>query len=161
MSFAEVVDRTGELEHIAFTGDLEHPLELDVMPSASSWAQTAWQAALAMNDYAEAITEGRFGGGFSAWCKEPPPGGRAISAGKVAASESDTVKGNAKMSRRRLLPVPSDVDPAGKVYMWAHIRLGGGAGMSAPPMHYFDDVKNTGKVYVGYLGPHLPVKSTD
>ncbi|TDC90937.1 hypothetical protein [Actinomadura sp. 7K507] len=160
-SAAEVVDRIAELERIVFTGDIDHPLELDMMPSASSWAQTAWQALLAMDDYAAASADGRFGGGFFAWCKEPPAAGRAISAGKVAADESETVKGNAKMSRRRMLPVPEDVDPSGEVHMWAHIRLGGGAGMSAPRMHYFDDVKNTGKVYIGYLGPHLPVRSTN
>ncbi|MEU8122381.1 hypothetical protein AB0C21_27050 [Spirillospora sp. NPDC049024] len=160
-SFAEVVDRIEDLARIEFTGDIDHPLDLDTMPSASSWAQTAWQALLAMDGYAEASAEGRFNGGFLAWCKQPPSGARAISPGKIGADESETVKGNAKMSRRRLLPVPREVDPSGKVYMWAHVRLGGGAGMSAPRMHYFDDVKNTGRIYIGYLGPHLPVKSTN
>lgn len=160
-SFAEVIDRIGELPRIDFTGDIDHPLELDQMPSASSWAQTAWQAVLAMSDYADASAGGSFSGGFFAWCKHPPSGARAISAGKVVAEESETVKSNAKMARRRLLPVPEDVDPSGEAYMWAHIRLGGGAGMSAPRMHYVDDVKNTGKIYIGYLGPHLPVKSTN
>jgi hypothetical protein len=160
-SFAEVLDRIEELPRIEFTGDLDIALHLDEMPSASSWAQTAWQAALAMDDYAETRAAGAFGGGFGAWCKQPPPGHRAISFGKVATDESDSVKDSAKMSRRRLLPVPADVDPCGRVYMWAHVRLGGGAGMSAPRMHYVDDVKSTGKIYIGYLGPHLPVKTTN
>ncbi|MEV3923870.1 hypothetical protein [Actinomadura coerulea] len=160
-SFAEVVDRTEELTRIEFTGDIDHPLDLDTMPSASSWAQTAWQALLAMDAYARASSEGRFNGGFPTWCKQPPAGARAISPGKIAPDESETVRSNPKMSRHRLLPVPKDVEPSGKVYMWAHVRLGAGAGMRAPRMHYFDDVKNTGKIYVGYLGPHLPVKSTN
>ncbi|GGQ30658.1 hypothetical protein BKA00_002880 [Actinomadura coerulea] len=160
-SFAEVVDRTEELARIEFTGDIDHPLDLDTMPSASSWAQTAWQALLAMDAYAKASSEGSFNGGFPTWCKQPPPGARAISPGKIAPDESATVRSNPKMSRHRLLPVPKDVEPSGKVYMWAHVRLGAGAGMRAPRMHYFDDVKNTGKIYVGYLGPHLPVKSTN
>ncbi|OLT24059.1 hypothetical protein BJF79_13965 [Actinomadura sp. CNU-125] len=160
-SFAELLDRVEELERVEFTGDEDQPLHMDEMPSAASWAQTAWQAMLAMNDYAEASATGRFSGGFRAWCTEPPSGAHAISAGKVAADESDTVKASAKMSRARLLPVPVEVDPSGRLHMWAHVRLGGGAGMSAPRLHYADAVKQMGKIYIGYLGPHLPVKSTN
>lgn len=162
-TFAEVLDRMDkELSRVIFTGDLDHPLDdLDSRPSASSWAQTAWQAMLAMNNYAETSVEGSFAGGFLTWCKEPPPAAHAISAGKVAPDESESVKNDPKMRRARLLPVPNTVDPSGKVFMGAHVRLGGGAGMSAPRMHYFDDVKNTGKIYIGYLGPHLPVKTTN
>ncbi|WP_030172372.1 hypothetical protein [Spirillospora albida] len=161
-TFAEALDRLEkELPRVVFTGDLDHPLELDERPSASSWAQTAWQAMRAMNDYAEASAAGSFAGGFPAWCKNPPTGAHAISAGKVAPDESETVKNDRKMRRARLLPVPEAVDASGKVFMGAHVRLGGGGGMSAPRMHYADDVKGTGKIYVGYLGPHLPVKSTN
>lgn len=160
-SFAALLERIGDLPRIAFTGESDFPLALDDMPSAASWAQTAWQAMTAMNAYADASAQGRFAGGFVAWCKEPPSGEHAISPGKVAPDESETVKNDSKMRHARILPVPIDVAPSGKVFMGAHVRLGGGAGMKAPRMHYFDDVKHTGKVYIGYLGPHLKVKSTN
>lgn len=160
-SFAELLDNIKTTPRVDFTGDVDRALELDNRPSASSWAQTAWQTVLAMNDYAEASVAGRFSGSFIAWCKNPPPGERAISAGKVAPDESDSVKHDPRMRSARLFPVPSEIDPTGKAFMAAHVRLGGGGGMSAPRMHYFDCVKRTGRVYVGYLGTHLPVKSTN
>ncbi|WP_242906946.1 hypothetical protein [Actinomadura terrae] len=114
-----------------------------------------------MNDYAEASAAGRVTGDFANWCKRPEPGAHAISAGKIGPDESETVRNNPKMRRERLLPVPPEVDPDRTAYMWAHVRLGGGAGMSAPRMHYLDDVKNTGKIYIGYLGSRLTIKSTN
>lgn len=55
----------------------------------------------------------------------------------------------------------AELNASGRVFMGAHIRLGGGAGMSAPRMHYFDAVGGSGMIYIGYLGPHLKVKSTN
>lgn len=160
-SFAEVLDRLVELPRIEFTGNVNQPLTLDDMPHSSSWAQTAWQAVTAMNAYADASARGSFAGSFVSWCKESPSGEHAFSYGKVAPDESDTVKNDPKMRHARMLPVPEAVASSRKVFMGAHVRLGGGAGMSAPRMHYFDDVNNTGKIYIGYLGPHLRVKSTN
>ena len=73
-SFTQVLDRIAGLSRIEFTGDKDLPLDLDQMPAASSWAQTAWQAVLALNDYAAAKADGRFCGGFVSWCKQPPMG---------------------------------------------------------------------------------------
>ncbi|WP_225963852.1 hypothetical protein [Nonomuraea angiospora] len=157
----EVLERLEELDRVEFTGEIDYVWKLQEKAQSSTWAQTAWQVLLALQDYAEAVSKGEFNGDFRRWCTEPVPGAAAISAGKVKPDESDTVHTNARLSRLRLLPVPPEVDPSGHAYMWSHIRIGSGAGMSAPRMHYFDDVRNTGKIYIGYLGPHLPVKSTN
>lgn len=45
--------------------------------------------------------------------------------------------------------------------MTAHIRVGGGAGMSAPRMYLLDNASKDGRVYVGYIGPHLRITSTN
>lgn len=38
--------------------------------------------------------------------------------------------------------------------MQAHLKIGGGNTI-APRLHFYDDCPRSGKVYVGYLGPHL------
>jgi hypothetical protein len=50
--------------------------------------------------------------------------------------------------------VPRAVHPDEKVFMQAHLRIGGGNTV-APRLHFYDDGPNTGLVYIGYLGPHL------
>jgi len=159
----EVVARIkdGELSRICFTGDEDPVWKLEEKAQSSTWAQATWRTVLAFQDYAEAVANGTFRGDFYKWCSRPPSGAAAISARKVKPDESDTVKNNTRMRRLRELPVPADVNPSKCVFMGAHIRIGSGAGISAPRLHYYDDVRNTGKIYIDYLGPHLPVKSTN
>lgn len=151
----------GELSRVRFTGDVNPVWRLEEKAQSFAWAQTTWQVVLAFQDYADAVANGTFRGDFYSWCSEPPPGATAIPAGKVKPDESDTVKNNAKMRRYRELPVPPEVNPSECVFMGAHIRIGGGGGISSPRLHFYDDVRNSGKIYIGYLGPHLPVKSTN
>ncbi|GAA1008160.1 hypothetical protein Aple_071070 [Acrocarpospora pleiomorpha] len=157
----EVLTRLKELDRVEFTGDDDPVWRLEEKAQSSTWAQTTWLVALALQDYAEAVVGHRFNGDFRRWCTEPPSGASAISAGKVKTDESESVQNNQKMRRLRILPVPAEVEPTGRIYMGAHIRIGGGAGMSAPRLHFYDDARGTGKIYIGYLGPHLPVKTTN
>ncbi|SDR04902.1 hypothetical protein SAMN04489764_3207 [Thermostaphylospora chromogena] len=157
----EVLERLEELDRVEFTGDVDLVWKLEEKAQSSTWAQTTWRVVVALQEYADSVARGKFHGDFRRWCLEPPSGASAIPVGKVKPDESDTVRKNAKMRRKRELPVPRDVDNSGRVYMGAHIRIGGGAGMSAPRLHYYDDVRGTGKIYIGYLGPHLEVKSTN
>jgi hypothetical protein len=160
-SLPEVIERLDELDRVRFTGDIDLVWKLEEKAQSSAWAQTTWQVALAFQDYASAAAAGDFSGDFRRWCKEPPAGAAAISAGKVKPDESETVRNNHKMRRQRELPVPIEVDSSESVFMGAHINIGGGAGMSAPRLHFYDDVRKTGMIYIGYLGPHLDVKSTN
>lgn len=157
----EVLDRLAELDRVEFTGDADAVWKLEEKAQSSTWAQTAWQVVLAFQDYAETVAEGKFNGDFRRWCSEPPSGVSAISAGKVKSDESKTVHNNVKMRRQRELPVPPEVDPSRRIHMWSHIYIGGNAGMSSPRLYFHDDVHGTGKIYIGYLGPHLTVKSTN
>ncbi|GII75677.1 hypothetical protein Sru01_06590 [Sphaerisporangium rufum] len=157
----DVLDRLEELDRIEFTGDPGTVWKLDSKAQSSNWAQTTWMTLLAMQDYVEAVVKDEFNGDFRRWCAATPPGARSISAGKVTPDESDTVKNNTKMRRQREFRVPTEVSPSGRVFMWSHIRLGGGAGISAPRMHFHDDARGTVKVYIGYIGPHLDVRTTN
>ncbi len=153
-SFSEIQDRLGELRFVRFTGDRRKMLDLDFHPPHATWAQVAWEALLALDDYAGACAAGAFSGDFRSWCANPLPGGRVISPGKVADGESRTVRRNSRMRILRLLPVPREVHPSGRVLMRWHVRIGNG-GTVAPRLHFHADTSGTGKVYVGYIGVHL------
>jgi len=44
--------------------------------------------------------------------------------------------------------------------MTAHFKLGR-IGMVSPRLYFFDDYTKTGKVYIGYIGPHLTNTQTN
>lgn len=154
-SFSDLLARMDELApYVEFTGDQETCLDLDDQPQNSTWAQTAWQGLLALRDYASATQHGSFKGDFREWCRSPEGDGRKFAPGKVATGESETVRGNKRLAGMRTLPVPVEVDPAGEVFMGAHLRLGR-SGTVSPRLHFHDASAGHATIYVGYIGRHL------
>lgn len=119
-----------------------------------NWASTTWEILLALDDYAEETLAGRCPRDVGGYLKNVPAGCHGYAPGKHVPTESETVQNNPKMALPRTLPVPVDVSPDGYVYMAAHFRIAS-YGMISPRMHYLDDTGGSGKVYVGYIGPHL------
>ncbi len=74
-------------------------------------------------------------------------------------TESESVENNDKLRRRRILPVGTDVDPSGRLYLPAHIKVAEGGGDLAPRI-YFHVSRDTGKAHVGYFGPHKNMPNT-
>ncbi|MFE3591531.1 hypothetical protein ACFXOY_28955 [Streptomyces niveus] len=153
VTFAELLSRFSEFDNLHFTGNARCTRDLDVQ-SVPNWVETAWDALLALQDFAQASAEGTASGDFRSWCSRPPNEASPFSAGKVKMKESDTVGNRGAWRRERTFPVPLAVDRSGEVYMEAHIRIGGGNTVS-PRLHFYDDGPGTGRVYVGYIGPHL------
>jgi len=129
--------------------------ELDLQGSSQLYAIKSWSGLIALNAYAQARTEGRFENSFYAWCQEPPAGEAAISAAAVSLVESETVASNPDLRRARIFTVPPEVEQSGRLYMPAHIKVVK-RGWPCPRLHFHDDTAGTGKIYVGYLGEHLP-----
>ncbi|MFE5593655.1 hypothetical protein [Streptomyces sp. NPDC056549] len=152
-TFADLLDRFGELPYLRFTGKAKTTRELDSQ-SVDNWLSVAWDGLLALNHFAEASAKNAAGGDFLSWCKGEESRDHPFPAAKVAMRESDTVAHNDKLRTERMLPVPKEVDPAGTVFMQAHLKIGLGNTV-APRLHFYDDGPQTGLVYVGYLGPHL------
>lgn len=152
-TFAGLLDRLGELPYLCFTGREKITRDLDSQ-SVDNWLRVAWDALLALNHFAQASAEGTAGGDFLSWCKSEESHAYPFPAAKVAMRESDTVTRKDKLRRERMLAVPKSVHPEGVVFMQAHLRIGSGNTI-APRLHFYDDGPNTGRVYVGYLGPHL------
>ncbi|MGW4102287.1 hypothetical protein [Streptomyces sp. NPDC004976] len=152
-TFASLLDRLSELPYLCFTGREKITRDLDSQ-SIDNWLRVAWDALLALNHFAQASAEGTTGGDFLSWCKSEESHAYPFPAAKVAMRESDTVTRKDKLRRERMLRVPESVHPDGVVFMQAHLRIGSGNTV-APRLHFYDDGLNTGRVYVGYLGPHL------
>ncbi len=152
-TFADLVARLGEFPALTFTGEAKETLALDEQNAGSGWARLAWDGLLALQDYADAAVHGLAHGDFKQWCEHTPPGCHPFPPRKAVRGESQTVSSNAKWKKERMLPVPPTVDPSGRAFMGAHLRIGGGG--TAPRLHYLDDCSGTGRIYIGYIGLHL------
>jgi hypothetical protein len=159
-SFADLLLRIDEFTHIVFTGDRDHALELDDHEGLGTWARKCWQALQALQDFVEHSKAGSFSGSVDTYLNSTPTGAHGYSPTRHAARESEDVGKNPKYRRPRTLPVPTEVDSAGVVFMEAHFKIAQ-SGLISPRMHYFDDNSRTGKVYVGYIGRHLPTQKTN
>ncbi|MBT2398331.1 hypothetical protein J7E89_20760 [Streptomyces sp. ISL-100] len=152
-AFADLLDRLDELPYISFTGNRKTTRALDSQ-SVDNWLYVAWDGLLALNDFARTSAESTVSGDFLNWCKSDASSVFPFPAAKVAMRESDTVANNGRLRGERMLPVPKAVDSGGRVFMQAHLKIGGGNTI-APRLHFYDDGPRSGKVYIGYLGPHL------
>ncbi|TCM45228.1 hypothetical protein [Kribbella sp. VKM Ac-2568] len=155
-SVAEVVALARQHLSAIHVGEIEEDAaELDLHGGAQLYAIKSWAALCALDAYAQARSAGMFHNSFYAWCQEPPPGQPAISATAVAMVESESVESSSDLRNARTFAVPTQVAVTGRKYMPAHVKVVR-RGAPAPRLHFYDDAAGTGKVYVGYLGAHLP-----
>lgn len=79
----------------------------------------------------------------------------------IALKESETTSKSDKFRRARTFVVHPDVDPSGRIYMEAHIKLTPG-GSPSPRIHFYDDTSGaTGKIHIGWIGDQLQNQSTN
>ena len=125
--------------------------------SEASWARKAYRALDALHEYATAKAQGAAGNFFS-YCES----GESLSVvptSWLSIQESETTDQNPRFRALRTFAVDEMVDRSGSVYMPSHIKLEKG-GNPAPRIHFYDDSAGaTGKIHVGWLGPHLDNKS--
>lgn len=158
--YDELVSRIDELTHVEYTGKRDSIEDLERSDPLANWATKAWEAALALEDYANAVlVEGGIGG-VENYLRNTPAGRHGYSGNRHANGESKDVQNNEKLRLLRVFPVPVDVDPAGQAAMYAHFKLAQ-QGMMSPRLHYLDDTANTKKIYIGYIGRHLRTKQTN
>ncbi|MFI0815367.1 hypothetical protein ACH4TX_03355 [Streptomyces sp. NPDC021098] len=153
-TFEELLGRIGDMPRVHFTGYRKYTLELDAQAYGSSWVRMAWDAVLALRDFADAAAEGRAGCDFKQWCSDAPSGVHTISPRKIVRDESKSVKAKAAWRKERTFPVPEQVNADRQVFMGAHLRIGGGNTV-APRLHYYDGHCSDHGIFIGYIGPHL------
>lgn len=138
--------------------------KLTTTPNALAWGNTTWRGLRALAGYARDVQEGWDRGGFWDWCSTGRPDAWPATVKKLSMTESDSVTNSSKLVDARLFPVDPAIDASGKVRMYAHLKIAEGGGNLAPRVYFFDDTAgSTGKVHVGFIGPHylVPNKSTN
>lgn len=129
-------------------------------PQATAWGNTTWRGFRALAAFAESRSKG-FAGNFYDWCKSDPPMGWPATSKKLSMTESDTVQNNSMLVGKRVLPVSTEVDLAGRVSMLAHLKIAEGGGNLAPRVYFYDDTAGaTKKVHIGFVGPHYLMPNT-
>lgn len=118
---------------------------------AKQWADDSARALRALNAFGGRADS--FNGGFFQWCQDGEQW--AFPTRLVAMRESERVESNPELRALRVFPVHPKVAPVGTIFMPAHLKPGGGA-TDAPRIHFHDDTRGaTGKIHVGYFGPHV------
>jgi hypothetical protein len=159
-SISALFERLPELTHVTFTGDREVAMGLEQSEPLGAWAGKTWDAMCAAEDYAKAKAAGDWQGNLDAYLVSPPSGYRGFSQRRHAIGESEGVRNHDRLRNARVLPVPRTIDPEGRVFMGAHFKIAQ-AGLTSPRLHYFDATAIDGRIYFGYLGPHLPTPKTN
>lgn len=159
-----LIDRitAGEEAHLAssrvvFTGEIDDALEVDARDRASRYVHAFWDYIHVLYDYAEGSAEGRIPSGVHMYLKSDRIAGHKCHPDRHAPKESETTMN--QWGHERIRPVPTEIDPSGRVVMEAHFKPTH-RDTFAPRMHYYDDTSNSGKIYVGYIGRHLTTKDT-
>ncbi len=149
------------LDHVVLPATVCRDLEqLDSTVESEAWGQTAWRGFRALDAYARDAGESK--GGFWEWCEHSGhPWVWPATDKKLAMRESESVRKNRRFWDARRFSVAEEVDLAGELHMEAHLKIAQGGGDLAPRIYFYDDTKGqTGKVHVGFFGPHHHVPNT-
>jgi hypothetical protein len=128
---------------------------LDAQQKRGIWAKKIWSSLRALNDYCRTKADGRFSGDLTMYRDNTPDGAIPLLA-EYAATESKSTTDDSNLVAVRTFTVPAAINSAGKAYMEQHVKIDKG-GQSAPRIHLYDDSGGvTQRIYIGYIGPHLP-----
>lgn len=156
---SEAVEQAeGALRHIVVGPDVRNAAEELDVHAQPSWARKAWRAFEAFDAYAMGKAAGEVEGNFLSFC-ERVASTAGIPTSWLAPSESKTTDQNPRFRALRTFAVDTSVDTSGCLYMPAHVKIEKG-GSPAPRIHFFDDTGGpSGKVHIGWFGPHRDNKS--
>jgi len=161
-TFAALVAAAREhLEHVELPESAERDLDaLDAAQEAKVWAQDAWLGLRALDEYARNAAD--FHGGFWEWCEHGEAEHRwPATQKKLAMKESRTVMEQRSLRALREFDVSVHVKDTGRMPMFAHLKIVGQGGENIPRIYFHDDAKGaTGKVHIGFIGPHRLVPNT-
>lgn len=156
-TYVEEMKERGNALAVIFSGDTSIASDLDASDSLGSFCATTWQITQALAHYVQCRNDGSFDKGVDEYLRSDR-NIRQVSPGKHAPTETGVTK--QQFGKERMFPVPADVDPSGRKQMLAHFKLGKN-GMASPRLYYLDNWHADGKVYIGYIGPHLQNTQTN
>lgn len=146
------------LAGVAIPGDaLKHAHLLDA-ESRDGWRDKLVGALWALNEYA--VDRGDFSGSFHDWSRRGMAKQHRVSAANIAMKDSETTASGKTTGKARRFAIDPMVNGDSWVQMEAHLKFGTGT-PNAPRIYFYDDTRgNTGKVHVGFIGPHKLVPTS-
>ena len=131
--------------------------ELDSSAQDTAFAGKISRALFALDEYARISERWAYRGNFETWSRLGlSENGWPVE--KIALTESLRVRRSPKLLGARYFPVDSSLDPRGRRVMLSHLKLSNGRGNIAPRLYFYDDTNGpTGKVHIGFIGPHRHV----
>ena len=136
---------------------------MDRQEDSELWGLRIYRHLRALSAYADSKVSDSYDGGFIEWCNHSGHE-NAISATKfVTMKESQYVRTRTVLMKYRYFPVDQSIDPNGRITMESHLKPVQGGGLQIPRIYFYDDTMgSTGKVHIGFIGPHnlVPNKST-
>lgn len=153
---SELLHTLSELDHVKFTGKKRLTEFIDDAQHSQIILDNAWSCLIDLERYAR---QWAAEGGVSSFRLFIDGNLGRTTPNEFAPDETNSVKRTKKFAEPRTLPVPTEVDPGGKIFMGAHFKLSQDNGKRVR-LHFHDDMSNTGKIYIGYIGPHLPSRMT-
>jgi hypothetical protein len=148
--FTEILLSFDDLSHLEFTGEESDILELD-RTEIGIYSSRAWDGLRTLNDYVRAKIQKADVGGLFDYLDNAPPGYfNQWPKQKIALQESESTMKDPSLVELRRFPVPKEVNSSQFEIMMPHLKIG-----QRLRIHFFDDVANTGKIYIGYIGMHL------
>ena len=153
-SCAEAIEHAKQLKHISIHPNAPQRIEvLDQQELSERWGIQIFKHLQSLDAYSREKGIG-FTGSFREWCKHSG-NEHIISSLNIAMKESESVRNNQSLMAKRYLPIDKAVDSTGRILMEAHLKPTRGGGMQIPRIYFHDDTKgNTGKVHIGFIGPH-------
>ncbi|WP_173069858.1 hypothetical protein [Phytohabitans houttuyneae] len=126
---------------------------IDTAPNAFALGNSAWRGFQALASYVQAKQTGA-SGNFWSWCERGDPLSWPASSKRLAMTESETLR-NSRHAESRIFEIDPAVGLGPRTYMEAHIKVSEGGGALAPRIYFYDDTDGpTGRVHVGFVGPH-------
>ena len=136
---------------------LQHIEALD-RESREGWQEKVLGGLWALNDYAK--NRGDFPGNYYQWVQQGMGKDSAIGAKNVAMKDSKTTAAAKSTSEARVFEIDPMVTGDSWMQMEAHLKFGTGT-PNAPRIYFYDDTRAaTGKVHVGFIGPHSKVPTS-
>ena len=154
-SISEALEFARDLSHLSVHPEAPVDIEkLDSRIESGAWGRQTWRGLRALNEYA--ATRSLHERSFFDWCKNSgSPRAWSPTEKKLSMTEGEGVLNNDRLRAQRWLPVDRAVDPSGHIEMLAHLKISQGQGRLTPRMYFHDDTRGvTGKVHIGFIGPH-------
>ena len=151
--------REAGLDGVAIAdGALAELDELETAPDAAAVIPKILKAIVALDAYAR-DPRARLHPNFAYWCRNSGHP-RAWFANQVVISEAEKVSEDWRFLAERYRPVSKALRSGGRMVMQSHLRISTGHSGHSPRLYFADDTGGaTGRIHIGFAGPHRHMRS--